>query len=518
MAHPLLEEFEQTGEMGILMSTHDWSKTPFGDPSTWPEGLFSLIGVMLENKIAMCILWGPDFLQLYNDAYVPILGNKHPAAFAQPMYVSWPEVAESARSITDDVLKGKSVHFRNKKYTVNVGAHPEEHFYTYSCVPIRVRPGAVSGVLMTSIEVTQEIVREGALKESERIFRAYQEQSPLPFLSMNKDLVVDYINPAGIRHMVVTGQTVEVVGKSFFELWPATRGTIFEESTMRAMKGEVVEYEARYEPLDRWFRILVYPQLDGLGVYYQDISVNKELQLSLEHAVRARDQFLSLASHELNTPLTSLKLNTQMMERSLESGKLDHDRLKKFFQQTEFHISRLGQLVGDMMDSSRVREGRFNLKLETLDLSQLVADSLERYAPQFIVSGVRAPVINRKGKNFQIKGDRERLDQVMCNLFSNAIKYGKGNPVSVTIEEEAQEVRVSVKDQGIGVPPGEEDSIFEQYHRSSSAVGEGLGLGLYIAREILRALGGRISVESEQEKGSTFSLWLPKVLVGQSDK
>lgn len=243
----------------------------------------------------------------------------------------------------------------------------------------------------------------------------------------------------------------------------------------------------------------------------QDITDQRRSEDQLKEAVRSRDEFLSIASHELKTPLTSLKLQTQMRGRNLDKGNLNvftPDRLRKMTDADSKQIDRLSRLIDDMLDISRISTGKLAIQRERFDLCTLAADVLEHYRPQF--QATNSPVTLICDAPVVGEWDRFRIEQVITNLFTNAIRYGAGKPVEVSVGSVDFRAVISVKDQGIGVAKEHQSRIFERFERAVSASEiSGLGLGLYIARQIVEMHDGTIRVESELGKGATFIVELP---------
>ncbi|MFY2558673.1 GAF domain-containing protein [Corallococcus terminator] len=235
---------------------------------------------------------------------------------------------------------------------------------------------------------------------------------------------------------------------------------------------------------------------------------NASLYRDAQAAVRLRDEFLSVASHELKTPLTSLKLQHGLIDRSLGSDSREKvaPRLSTAMRQ----VQRLASLVDHLLDVSRVSLGRLALEPTEVDLGQAVLDAVERMEEVFAVAGcsVRVDI----PEPLQGRWDSLRLDQVLVNLLTNAAKYGAGRPVQVTASTaDGDQVRLSVRDEGIGISETALPRLFGRFER---AVSErhygGLGLGLYISRQIVEAMGGRIEVESREGVGSVFTVHLPR--------
>jgi signal transduction histidine kinase len=224
-------------------------------------------------------------------------------------------------------------------------------------------------------------------------------------------------------------------------------------------------------------------------------------EASLTEAVRARDDFLSVASHELRTPLTSLQLQIQLVRR----GKRDAaGALEVANRQTQ----RLAKLIEKLLDVSRVRGGALSLDPEPIDAAALARDVAAREeadahrAGTALLVDAPEPLVGR--------WDRAALDQVLSNLLQNAIKYGAGKPVSVRAQREGASAVLVVQDHGIGIAPEDHQRIFERFERAASSRNySGLGLGLWIAREIVSAHGGRLSVVSSPGSGATFRVELP---------
>ncbi|HZH18409.1 MAG TPA: MASE1 domain-containing protein [Archangium sp.] len=238
----------------------------------------------------------------------------------------------------------------------------------------------------------------------------------------------------------------------------------------------------------------------------------RALVAQLREAVRARDEFLSVASHELKTPLTALTLQVEVLERQLCQGRmvsLSMEDAGKLLDRVHRQTVRLNRLIEALLDISRIATGRLELERMSVDLTDLTRELLERYQPELERNGCPA-VLVAGDAGVQGLWDRLRLEQVFTNLLTNAMKFGAGHPIEVSVRRVDGHGELRVKDQGIGISPESQARIFERFERAvSSREFGGMGLGLFISRRIVQEHGGDIRVESAVGKGSTFVVQLP---------
>lgn len=229
----------------------------------------------------------------------------------------------------------------------------------------------------------------------------------------------------------------------------------------------------------------------------------------LERAVSMRDDFMSMVSHELRNPLNSVYLQAQLRRRMLSSGTApDTAAMLSMVERDERQIRSMIRLLDDMLDVSRLRTGRLAVVPAPFDLAVLARRVVEAINEQAQAAGVAITVA--APETLPATGDEFRIEQVVTNLLTNALRYGQGKPVAVTAALEGREARVSVRDHGRGIAPEDQQRIFGQFERAGDpAQVPGLGLGLYISLQIAQAHGGRIEVRSAAGEGAEFTLWLP---------
>ncbi|MDR0281252.1 MAG: hybrid sensor histidine kinase/response regulator [Paucimonas sp.] len=337
---------------------------------------------------------------------------------------------------------------------------------------------------------------------------------------------------------------VQMPGMNGFELAELMRGTektkhipiVFVSAAAREMNYAFKGYESGavdflHKPLDTVAvksKVTVFVEL-----YRQRKALDRQLQAlersqqeqqqlleqlqvaraDLERAVRMRDDFMSIVSHEVRTPLNGLILETQLRKLHLAKDNADAftlDKMRAMVERDERQINSLIRLIEDMLDVSRIRTGKLSISPSRFDLGQLVSGLVENFASQAAAAGSVIDLECSAG----VEGfwDEFRIEQVIANLLSNALRYGRKRPVHVRVLEDAGMACIEVRDEGIGISPENQQRIFQQFERvTSNHSVAGLGLGLYISEQIVLAHGGRIGVSSAEGEGATFRVLLPLV-------
>jgi signal transduction histidine kinase len=236
------------------------------------------------------------------------------------------------------------------------------------------------------------------------------------------------------------------------------------------------------------------------------------LQRRAQDAIRARDEFLSVAAHELKTPITALRLN---LERALyvtartPGDSLPKATVEKTLAPAVRQLDRLRQLLDALLDVSRLTSHRLSLEVSATDLVEITREVATRLEAPARAAGVELQ-LELPSEPVILFGDRVRLEQVLNNLLTNAIKYGGGKPVRLKVEQQPDMAALTVRDQGIGIAPQDQARIFNRFERATTTrQSDSLGLGLYIAKEIVTAHGGTITVASELGRGTAFQVLLP---------
>lgn len=241
---------------------------------------------------------------------------------------------------------------------------------------------------------------------------------------------------------------------------------------------------------------------------------NARLYRDARRAIAVRDEFMSLASHELKTPVTSLKMYTQVLRRQAE--RREEAEMTERFMKMERQIDKLTGLINDLLNVARIEGGRLDYRDESFDLNAVVREAVDAVQP----TTEKHTIVIEGAIDAPIWGDSERIEQVVTNLLTNAVKYSpQGERVIVRLARECGSAIISVQDFGIGIDAGHLERIFDQFYRVSDPSEKtfpGLGLGLYIASEIVKRHGGTLRVQSAKDVGATFTVALPLARAGRA--
>ncbi|RKH49400.1 PAS domain-containing sensor histidine kinase [Corallococcus llansteffanensis] len=393
--------------------------------------------------------------------------------------------------------------------------------------------GKATRFVATALDISERKWAEEEGRRARQELHSFLMQAPLGIAILSgPNHVYTFANPSFMSMLFGGRPVTDLLNKSVREALPELEGQGYHEildgvyqtgkSFMGAkLRASIVQadgteremfvnftYQAKRNPAG---------QIDGiLAVIYEvtdQVNEQKEIELLAENlraAIVSRDTFLGVASHELNTPLTTLKLQTQMSQRALARQgftAFPPGRFEKLLDTTLLQVERLGRLVNDMLDVSRISTGKLTVMLAQTNLSALVSEVLERFAPQFDAAGCRLALDIEDGIALPL--DAARIEQVLTNFIINALKYAPGKPVHAKLERRGRRARFSLRDEGIGIPPEHHERIFVRFERATSASeASGLGLGLYISKQIIQGHGGTIAVESAPDRGSTFSFEL----------
>ena len=287
-----------------------------------------------------------------------------------------------------------------------------------------------------------------------------------------------------------------------------TAGAIDPHHTFRGYEAGAVDF--LYKPLDA--RIVRSKVQVFLRMEQQRLQIQEQLE-QLQAALRVRDEFLSIASHELKTPLTSLGLQVQLARRTIKIADgvaPSPEKLAQTLDLANRQIAKLTHLIDDLLDGSRIQGGQLTVSKSATDLVALVREVTERLQPHLEQAGCAVQL--HLADSLTAPCESFRVEQVLINLISNVTKYAPGSPVTISLYLKEGRAVLEVRDEGPGIPEDKLESIFDRFERGGKKTGvSGLGLGLYISREIMLAHGGSLRATSRLGAGATFIAELPVV-------
>ena len=564
-AVPTADLFAGPGEMRALMRSTDWSKTRLGPPETWPKSLRTMVGVVLGSRFPMVLWWGPELLHLYNDAYRPILRDKHPASLGAPMAQIWAEVWDVAGPMARSVQEGGPATWtEDLQLFIHSGGMAEETYFTFSYSPVPGDDGIIGGLLNTVQETTVKVhserevrmlhdlsARAAEAKTEEEAYRIAAEalsgnELDLPFVLFYRldekgdqaRLVAvsgwnDYQGSAKATHLSL-GQDDDLPRWPVADAIRAGRELVIEDLIARFGPLPVGPGNARPEraivlPLSRAARstpdalliagISPHRKLDDRYLRFFRATADQVMAVlaaarayeaektraeALAEIDRTKTTFFSNVSHEFRTPLTLLlgPLETLLAEHSLGA------ETRQQLGQMQRNALRLLRLVNALLDFSRMEAGRHSARFVPTDLARYTADLASAFHSAFDKAGLSFHV-DCQPLPVPIYIDRDMWEKIVMNLLSNALKFTFEGGVSIRLTPLPTGARLTVKDSGTGIPQSELPKLFQRFHRVQGARSrshEGTGIGLALVHELVSLHGGQIQVSSEVGAGTQFTI------------
>lgn len=359
--------------------------------------------------------------------------------------------------------------------------------------------------------------------ERDNLERVFNSTPSASAIWRGEDLIIDRVNEA----YQALFPDLELEGKPFEEALPPRIVRDYPELFRNVLRtGEAFSIQEQHTPVqhfaggpleDHYYNInfVQLKNKDGsaYGVYQHTVDITEQVEArnKIQAALKARDVFMSIASHELNTPLTSLKLQTQLRKKVLLGNPtegLTIEKNLKFLDHNLSQIHRLSLLVNDMLDIGKINSGQLSMNKSLNSLTDLMQETYENFSLHFEALGVK--LIPHIQKDVFLEFDSLRIDQVIINFLTNAIKYAGKNNVELNLKVKDGFAIVSVKDNGQGISAENKARIFERFERATSEMNiSGMGLGLYISKQIILAHDGIIDVDSAEGKGAEFFFRIP---------
>ena len=380
-------------------------------------------------------------------------------------------------------------------------------YYNFSYKPMRDVDGKVYAIINVAVNVTELITARKIAESAEDEYRNFANAMPHMVWSAGPTGKLDYGNANLLR---LLNLTIDEIDKFDFTKIVHPDDLPSVAKVWRDISEDPKQFELEYRMFDRekneyiWYLTTGTPFFKD-GEFCKWIGTSTDIN-EFKNLVKQKDTFLGIASHELKTPLTSLKLYAQVLERMLR--KTGDEKNADFAKKMDLQVVKLTSLIGDLLDVTKINSGKIHLNQSSFDFEKVVLETAEELQMSTIH---KIEIYTEKGGT--VFADRERIGQVITNLIANAIKYSPdADRIIVRTQHQENEVIFTVKDFGIGMPEDKKDRVFEQYYRVSGdeeSTFPGLGLGLYIAAQIVERSDGKIWVNSVLGKGSTFSFSLP---------
>ena len=494
---------------GVLATGVDVTEKVIAQKKT-EESENNLRNIILQSPVAMCILRGKDHvIEIANERMLKLWGKSSEELVGKPVFIGLPEVKDQGF----EQLLGNVYHTGEtyKAYGVPVNLPRAEGIETvyvdFVYEAFKEPDGVISGVMVVAMDVTEQVVSGKKLSLSEDRLRIALDAGGLGTFE------VDFSSPDTLitnsRLNEIFGLSKNLSRKAFSALIHPDDEGIRNRANEESLKNGKLFYEARIIRKDgsiRWIRVagkMLY-NADGkpqklLGIV-DDITDQKNLQ-------QQKDNFIAMASHELKTPVTSIKAYGQVLEQMLRvNGSVkEADMMVRM----DTQVNRLNNLIRDLLNITKMNSGKLEYHRTAFDLNEVVkemTEELQRTTTNHTLNlDLTGPAL--------VFADKERISQVITNLISNAIKYSPNSAViNIATSIKENEVTCCVQDFGIGIDPESQQKVFEQFYRVNDEKHQsfqGFGLGLYISAEIIKREGGKIWVKSTEGKGSEFYFSLP---------
>jgi signal transduction histidine kinase len=512
--------------MAARCRAFDWSTTPLGPVSEWPQSLRSLVAMTLEARHPMLLWWGPDLIQIFNDAFLPSFGEsgRDRSALGARGRDHWVDVWSLIGGQIEGVIAGGvATWYEDALIPIERNGKLDDVWWTYGYSPVRDESGKVNGVLVVVQETTKRVMLERQLRASEaRLVELFRHAPAFIAVLRGPDHVFEMTNNAyqqliGFRDIV--GQPLrdalpEAVDQGYVALLDRVLAT---GEPFLGRELPILIQRSPDKPREQRMLNFVYQaitEIDGTrsGVFVHGVDVTDSVRAraDAESANRTKGEFLAVMSHELRTPLNAIGGYVELLEMGIHGPVTpeQRDALARI-QHSQRHL--LG-LINQVLNYTRIETGTVTYEVTDVPVADALASAEALVVPQMRAHGLTY-VIGQCAPNIVVRADPEKLRQILLNLLTNAIKFTeRGGEIGVSCTTHDERVSIAVRDTGIGIQADKLASVFEpfvQVDQRFTRTREGVGLGLAISRDLARGMSGDLTAESTLGAGSTFTLVLP---------
>lgn len=448
-------------------------------------------------------------LEMANTAWVSLSG-KEENLIGKSYLEIFPEYEHQPvfRHLEEVIRTGNSFQSVQERVDLKKNGVLTTYYFNYTITPVKDEEGKVVRLINSAVDVTEFVLAKNKIEESEASFRLLADSMPQFVWSANGKGVLLYVNQESFNY---TGLSLEeLTGLNFLNIIDEKDLDItldaISDSAKTGNDYRVEHRFRRYDGVYRWQLSRAVPLKDANGEIQMWVGTSTDIQ-DMKEQEELKDFFISMASHELKTPITSLKAYVQiLLSNYAESNDLF---LVKSLKIADKQIIKLTNLISELLDISKIKSGKLTLNIDHFTINKLVAETID----EFSITSPDYKINFHCETDLTVQADSDRITQVITNFLSNAIKYSLDSKIiDVTCRVVKNEVEVRVRDYGMGINKEEMSRVFERFFRgagNSESTIPGFGIGLFIAQDIIKRHGGRIGVESERGKGASFYFILP---------
>jgi signal transduction histidine kinase len=546
--------FVGTSEMASLCRAFDWAATSLGPVEGWSHSLRTTVSTLLASRHPMFLWWGPELVQIYNDAYRPSFaeGGRHPRALGMRGAEFWTEIWDIIGPQIEGVMtRGEATWHEDQLVPIERNGRIEEVYWTYGYSPVFDDDGSIGGTLVVCTETTQRVLataERDRLIEAERRARADADaaRDEMAHVFAQAPVAIAVLQGREFRYTVANPKYQQLIGnrdptgKRLVEMFPDLAGSeverVLEQVYDTAVPFAATDFLARFDSqgrgeVDNYYDLVYHPLVTQTGTVNgivavavdvtgrRNVSVERERLLHMskdalaeaEKANRAKMEFLAVMSHELRTPLNAIGGYVELLELGIR-GPITPEQQADLtrIQTSQRHL--LG-LINAVLNYTRVEAGMIDYALTDVRLDEILTTCEMLTAPQMGARGLHFDYVTGDPQ-IMAYADPEKLQQIVLNLLTNAIKFtDPGGTITLACTVADETVYVTVTDTGRGIAPDQLARVFEPFVQVDvrlTRTNDGVGLGLAISRDLARGMGGNLTAQSVLGVGSTFTVQLPR--------